>query len=292
MGISSIQRRYPNLRETGATKIQEFITNRCSEYYFLDYMRCSTGVADDAIEFYLLDADLRTLLLHYFIQFELQAKADFVSCLEASTDSPLFWKEKKFFLAEATISRQNTKSKFVELMNKIEKAMEQKPKVVYEKSGDIAMYCSSFGTFQSLFKLIDGRYKTEFVQRYTVGLGKHDYRTLNTYFEAIRRIRNRCAHGNHVVSLDMVNELNNLKPALTMAIPSFNHGVHYTALESVVFYLTYHLKCGERLRKELSNLVSKRAVLLKKYKGRHAFSGDAKLKYIDFGTSYPYDFGR
>lgn len=54
-----IKEEYPFLEESDIKKITSFISGKCSQYYFIDYLRCSNANVDDVIEFYLLDDKLR-----------------------------------------------------------------------------------------------------------------------------------------------------------------------------------------------------------------------------------------
>ena len=67
-----IKHEYPNLKSLDYKKVLAYIDGKCSQYYFLDYMRCSNGNVDDAIKFYELDIDLRSILLKYIILFEIR----------------------------------------------------------------------------------------------------------------------------------------------------------------------------------------------------------------------------
>lgn len=52
-------------------------------------------------------------------------------------------------------------------------------------SNYVAMYSSSFGTFQELFRLIDAPHKATFIAKYTACLNGHGYYALSPYLEAI-----------------------------------------------------------------------------------------------------------
>ena len=90
-----LKHEYPNMTFSDYEKAIIFIEGKCSQYYFLDYLRCSNGNVDDAIEFYILDDRLRTLFVQYLIRFEIQVKADFINYVQTSTHSSSFWSRKK-----------------------------------------------------------------------------------------------------------------------------------------------------------------------------------------------------
>lgn len=50
-----IKNEYKTLKPSKVKKATDFIKGKCNEYYFLDYLRCTNGNVNDAIEFYLLD---------------------------------------------------------------------------------------------------------------------------------------------------------------------------------------------------------------------------------------------
>ena len=72
-----LKKEYPNLKKAEYEKAVSFIEGKFIQYYFLDYMRATGGNVDDAIEFYLLDDRLRTLLTQYLIRFRIQLETDF-----------------------------------------------------------------------------------------------------------------------------------------------------------------------------------------------------------------------
>ena len=78
-----------------------FIEGKCSQYYFLDYLRTTNGDVEDAIKFYVLDDRLRSLLSQYLIRFEIQLKTDFAETVQESTRCASFWKKRKFYIPEA-----------------------------------------------------------------------------------------------------------------------------------------------------------------------------------------------
>ena len=72
-----LKKEYPNPKKTEYEKAVSFIEGKCSQYYFLDYMRATSGNVEDAIEVYLLDDRLRTLLTQYLIRFKIQLETVF-----------------------------------------------------------------------------------------------------------------------------------------------------------------------------------------------------------------------
>lgn len=274
-----LKHEYSKLKASDYKKALNFIDGKCSQYYFLDYMRCTNGDVNDAIEFYLLDDKLRTLITQYLIRFEIQIKTDFVESVQTSTHCSSFWKKRKYYLPDARHPRTRGRaSKFYLLKRKITLNMSRLSFDTMGPANYAAMYTSSFGTAQELFKLIDLPYKNDFINKYTSCFIRHDYYVLNSVLEAIRRIRNRCAHGNHIITLKMVNDLNNLRGTLNSNI--FNIKYHLTVMETVLIYLCKQLNCGNEFRQRLLSILNKHLALLAKYNGRHSLSANVANKII------------
>lgn len=271
---------YPNVKKADYEKAISFIDGKCSQYYFLDYMRSTGGNVDDAIEFYLLDDKLRCLLTQYLIRFEIQIKTDFVSSVQSLTHCSSFWKKRKYYLPDARKKRTKGRtSKYYLVRKKIKNNISRLSFATMGPSNYVAMYSSSFGTAQELFKLIDAPYKITFIQKYTSCLERHDYYVLNSFLEAIRRIRNRCAHGNHVITLKMVNDLNNLRGTINKT--SLKCEIHLTVMEAVLLYLCKELNCGKGFQQRIVSILNKHSELLKKYNGKHSLSANSAKKLID-----------
>ena len=272
-----LKHEYPNIKKADYIKAINFIEGKCSQYYFLDYMRCTNGNVDDAIEFYLLDDELRSLFTKYLIRFEIQIKTDFVEYVQAATHCSSFWKKRKFYIAGARNPRSKGRaSKYHLLKKKIINSISRLTFVTIGPLNYVAMYSSSFGTAQELFKLIDTPFKGGFIIKYTSNLSRHDYYVLNGVLEAIRRIRNRCAHGNHIITIKMVNDLNNLRLLLNSNL--FNVSYHLTVLEAVIKYLCCQLNCGAEFKQQLISVLLGHISLLKRYNGKHSLSANTMNK--------------
>lgn len=273
---------YPSLKSSSYRKAVDFISGKCSQYYFLDYMRITKGDVDDAIEFYMLDDRLRCLLTQYLIRFEIQLKTDFVDCVQSSTRCSSFWNKRKYYLPDARHPRvRGRASKFYLMCKKIRANISRLNFASMGPFNYVAMYSSSFGTFQELFRLIDVPYKKSFVDKYTSSLKLQGYYALSPYLEAIRRIRNRCAHGNHVITLKMVNDLNNLRSSIYVASPVKIPG-HATVMEAVLAFVIGNLNCGREFQSRLVTILNKHSSILAKYNGRHSFSANSlRLNCLD-----------
>ena len=270
-----IKTEYETLNDSDIETALKFIDGKCSEYYFIDYLRCTNGNVVDAIDFYLLDDKLRSLLTQYLIRFEIQLKTDFVKTVQDSTGSPSFWNNKRFFIPEARQSTIRGKvSSFTQIKKHIQGNLDRMSFTTMGPINYAAMYSSSFGTFQELYKLIDLPHKINFINKYTSHLNIHNYKILNACLESIRKIRNRCAHGNHIISLKLVNELNCLRGTLFSNNCSPNPNFHLTVTEATFIFIIKQLKCGYEFKKRLITLLKKYKLLLVKYNGKHCLSGN------------------
>ena len=267
-----LKHEYPNLKTSDYKKALAFIDGKCSQYYFLDYMRCSNGNVDDAIQFFAFDDKLRTLIFNFLIRFEVQLKADFVNIVEKKTRSSCFWTKKKYYHPDSLHSRvRGMSSKFYLLKKKILSNIKRTRFVSIGPLNNAAMYVSSYGTFQEVFKYIHPIYKEEFIEKYTSALSVKDYHTLNAFFEGIRIVRNRCAHGNHLITKKIDNDLSKLKCKInwkTLQIVKFP----LTMLEGIIIYLSQNIYCKKEFVSEIHSLIKKYNSLLQKYPKKSSLS--------------------
>ncbi len=257
-----LKHEYPELKKSEYKKACDFINGKFSQYYFLDYMRCSNGNVDDAIKFYYLDEEMRNLVFKNILRFEIQLKTDFANIITDTCHCSTFWEKKRFFMKDSISPRNNGKaSKYFLLKKEIKKSLSH---LCFKTMGPpqfVLMYTCSFGIFQELFKLIDRQYKEIFILKYTSTLKEQSYKILNTYFECIRKIRNRCAHGNHIISNKLLYELHNLKFGIREA-QAKNDSVVF---ESVLNYIFNNSSQGYEFRQELAVLLKNNKNLLLKY---------------------------
>ncbi len=269
--LNLIRKDYPEMSSNDLKLIDAFIWNKCSEYYFIDYLRCTNGNALDSIEFYKFDEDLRAILTNFIIRFEIQLKTDFVKKLYVTTNSEHFFKDKSFYLKSA-LSRNNkfSESTFEFIVAKIENEYKRYKFKTPGPLNYVALSFCSFGSFQSLFKFINISYKKEFINMYTRNLPRHDFKILNMYISAIRMIRNRCAHGNHVVTLKMKNQLEKL--SFITKTENLYIDLKIKVFEAVLIFLLNHLECSNEYEERMSKLINKYKKLITKYYGFHVFS--------------------
>lgn len=147
-----------------------------------------------------------------------------------------------------------------------------------------AMYSISFGCFKTLFRYIDIQYKQSFIDKYTSHLNNHSFNVLYSYFDCIRIIRNRCAHGNHIITLKLKNDLNCHRKLVTNKLISPLPNEYVSVFEAVLLFIIKQSNCGKEFKQKLAELFKKYnyASLLTKYVGKHSLS--AKTPEILFDS--------
>lgn len=272
--MSLIDAEYPYLSESDKESYRSFSRDKCSEYYFLGYMRCSNGNPKNAVAFYLLDDKLRSLLLRHLMRLEIQMKLDFVTIVEESSKSDSFWDNPSYYLPSSRVpSAHSPKSKFEITKQSITDNLSHHQFLTPGPSNDRAASFISFGSFLHLFQNIDSVHKAAFIQKYTAYLPAQSYDILNRYLKAIRILRNRCAHGNHVITKKMAFELS---PQVKLVHPETSPFRQYgTVLEAVILFMLKNLTCREEFSAELKKILKRYQPILKKYPRNHSLSANS-----------------
>ncbi len=281
MPKSLIRKEYPSVTAAELRKINSYISNKCSEYYFLGFLRCSNGNVNDALGFFFLDERLRALLTQYLMRFEIQIKSDFAKMVEKATRSKQFWKVSKYYTPTARLRRPGKRSFFYITKNNVQNSIDKMSPLTIGPLNYVAMYSISFGCFETVYRYIDTAYEQDFIDKYTSHLPVHTYDMLLHYFECIRVLRNRCAHGNHIITKKFADQLfkyggryiiNNAYSPMT--------GVYLSYFETVLFFLIKQLSCGNEFRKELKKLIKDFSTLLATYPSRHSLSANTVSKIL------------
>lgn len=279
--INVIETFYPNMSDEDMKKCKNFISKKCSEFYFLSYLKLTNGNVDDAILFFKFDERLRALLLQYVLRFENQIKTDFALEVEQKTGSESFWTNSSYYLRSASAQKPNGfSSDFTYTKNKIGNWIKMSRLSTYPGcSNFVALHACSFGSFIDLVKFIDLPYKTNFITRYTSFLPPlaSDFHTFASYMSCIKTLRDRCAHGAYIITTSMNRCL-----SVHSKLLDINHNPdmskNYTMLELTINYLLQYSNCRIELKKKLKGLIKPRSNLLLKYCGKHAFSSDPIAK--------------
>ena len=114
-------------------------------------------------------------------------------------------------------------------------------------------------------------YKRDFIKKYTKYLPKHDFELLHKYLLCMRSLRNRCAHGTHIVSISFVNQLSQY--SLLQKPENLNPEMHsFSIFELTICFLIKTLHCGKEFEKDLKNLLSKYKKVYSKYGGKQSIN--------------------
>lgn len=267
-----IKERFPSLSEEELLSVNKFIAHKCSAFYFLDFLQTTSGNVDDAKELFKLDERLRVVLMKYLLRFEIQIKNDFIQYVEKATKSASFWNDSSFYLSNFLKPRfSGAKSDFSFLLSKIKESLSNLNMPSLGASDYAAFYAMSFGTFIRVFKQIQPQYKFDFSYHYTRYLPKHDFDTIHSYLLCVRALRNRCAHGNHLVSINLVNQLNQysiIKDPSRVANP----GLDCSELELTLLFLFQNLVCFRELIRDLHAVLLAYEPTYSKYGGKQSIN--------------------
>jgi len=272
MQLNLIKKDYPEMSNNDLKIIDAFIWNKCSEYYFIDYLRSTKGNVIDAIEFYKFDDDLRSVLTQFIIRFEIQIKTDFISKVFKMSKSEYIYKNKDLYLKSATFKKNiKTLSKYENTVARIESEYK---KYKFDTPGPlnyVSISFCSFGSFQMLYKYINNSYKKDFIDLYTRELFSHDFKILDLILSSIKIVRNRCAHGNHVITLKLKNQLAE-KSSLKIAYKCIYPYLNLTVFDCVIIYLSNRLTCSKEFKNKIRLLLDKYKKIIIKFNGRMSIS--------------------
>jgi len=270
MAKSLIKNAFPNLPSDTIRSIQKKISDKCSEFYFLDFLKTTKGNVQDAYRLFNFDERLRCLLLKYVLRFEIQIKYDFVTFVSAASGDEHFWRDKKYYIFKNDFDFDN-------LRNKIEESFANLKESPFEADSHAATYVMSFGTFVSVYKNINPMYKREFINEYTKFLPKGDFRILHKYLLCMRALRNRCAHGTHIVSNSFVNQLSQFSSIKN--VEYLKPGMErLTVFELTLYFLMKSLHCKDEFCKDLSALLAKNEHIYSKYGGKQSINPTIRQK--------------
>lgn len=265
MDIGIIQKSFPDLTEKDLKIIQSKIGDKSNEFYFVEFLKATSGNITDAYQFLKFDEELRCYLFKYIIRLEIQIKSDFMSCLEKMTGDSCFWNKKENYIF-------NSDKEYDELMKKIQESLDNLNVNRSYKDCYVVAYVISFGTFITIFKKIRPDLKKNFIKKYTKKLAlKNNYNLLHKYLLSIRALRNRCAHGTHIVSNSFVNQLNQYSSIKKIENIYANQS-DFSIFELTIIYMIEVLYCKEELRKGLIKLLVKYKPLYSKYGGKQSIN--------------------
>lgn len=264
MDIDIIKSSYPNLSEEDIRFITNKVSNKCNYYYFLDFIKTTGGNVQDAYEMFKFDEQLRSILFKYLIRFEIQIKSDFVEYVSNETHSDHFWSDRSSYI----FTRDED---FMALKEKIRESFKNLNISSKTENAYAAVYVMSFGTFITMFKKINPNYKRSFIKKYTRYLPVHSYDILYKYLLCLRALRNRCAHGTHIVSRSFLNQLYQHN-AITKTDYIYKTMTGLSVFELTIRYLMKTLTCGPEASKEIKRLLVKYENVYKKYGGKQTIN--------------------
>ena len=238
--------------------------------YFLDFLKTTNGNIDDAYLLFLFDERLRCLLMKYVLRFEIQIKNDFVNVLLKNTNDNYFWSKKENYIFKDD-------KEFNNFINKIEEAFKNLRVSSSTANSYEAAYVMSFGTFVSFYKNIKPSLKHEFIDAYTDFLPVHSFDVLHKYLLCLRSLRNRCAHGTHIVSQSFVNQLGQYN-ALTNEKNAIGKMNSYSVFELTLYYMKKKLNCRNEFSKELKKLLMLNEQVYSKYGGKQSINPTIIIK--------------
>ena len=188
-----------------------------------------------------------------------------MSCLVKSTGDSSFWEKKENYISQSEDEFNKLKQKIHESFNNLN--------IPYSQKDPFAVaYVISFGTFVTLFKNIKLEHKEAFIKKYSKKLyKKDDYRLLHKYFLCIKALRNRCAHGTHIVSISFVNQLNQFN-YITKVENVGDSSIRYSVFDLTLEYLIDTIYCSTEFKTKLLELLKKRRPLYSKYGGKQSIN--------------------
>ena len=263
MSADILKKHFPELTEKDIETIRSKIGDKSNDFYFLEFLKATSGKVDDAYRLFKFDEELRSFLFKYILRFEIQVKSDFMSCLTKATNDDSFWQKKENYIF-------NDDKEFEQLQQNIHEAFDNLNIPYSQKDSYAVAYVISFGTFVSLYKKIKPDLKRAFITKYSKKLfKKNDYKILYTYFLCIKALRNRCAHGTHIVSNSFVNQLNQFKH-ITRVENVGTDKVRYSVFDLTLKYLIDTIYCSTEFKDKLIELLEKRESLYSKYGGKQS----------------------
>ena len=259
-----IKQTFPSITKEELLRLNDNISDKCSEYYFLEFLKATNGNINDAYRLFIFDEKLRCLLLKYVLRFEIQIKNSFVECVAKATKDESFWNNPNYYIFKNS-------NDFIKLKDKIDESFKNLNTLSMSANSYAATYVMSFGTFITVFKHINPMYKRQFIKKYTKYLPTQDFTVLHKYLLCMRALRNRCAHGTHIVSNSFVNQLaqysslkskNYLKPGME----------HFSILELTLYFLMQSLHCHKEFEKDLKAILLKYRRTYSKYGGKQSIN--------------------
>lgn len=279
--MASISFYYPDLSHEDVTKCTAFISDKCSEYFFCEYLDSTNTIVDHAISLFLLDEKLKTMLLQYCIRLESQLKKDFVEMAISANGDEEFWKKPAYYLPSARLQKPDGKKPdYKKVRASIYEWIRKSNLPTRPGSSAFRAICScSMGTFIDLVKHIDIPCKQAFTDKYLNGLPKKDFKTLNSYLVCIKKIRNRCAHGSYVITKSFLDILNEHRFLLDEEHKPVNSD--YNMLELLINFIFKNTSAKNEMKNRINYQLGKYSKILDRYSASLSLNKKSKSKMFD-----------
>lgn len=263
MGIDIIENEY-TLSNEQKREINQFVFQNCSYYYFLNFIRITKCNVSDAKELYYFDEELRAIILKYLLRLEVQMKKDLIEFVEGKTGDLSFWDNPIHYISNYTsVPIGKTKSGFQITVDKMNVLIAEMKFSAVGPANNRAFYSSTFGNFVTIHKNLLYPLKQDFNDKYLYPTSKSTEK-LQKYLFCLKKIRNRCCHSNHVVSLKLKNELNNrnLDPlGVSIALSPF---------ERCLYFIYSRLDCKMNFKQDMLEVLRKYENQWKPYSVNHS----------------------
>lgn len=187
---------------------RESVIERCGIYYFSNFIRLAKGNLDHAITLYHFDKELRQFLLNQIIDFEIHMKKELLESIYQE-DINFRWDDPKYYTSHF-LYKKNDITNFDLMVKEVKGRM---AKMNYSNDQDNEnermFYANSYGVFLRIYKNLLNRYRMQFINKIYITSQSFASRSnhLQCYLEGILRLRNRCAHGNHILSYKMIYQI-------------------------------------------------------------------------------------
>lgn len=266
MGIEIITNKL-SLDKKQKSAVTRFVNKNCSYYYFLNFIKMTSGDVKDAIALYHFDEELRLVLLKYILRLEIQMKKDFIDCVESNTKDYSFWNNKVHYKKNYLVPSKSGKSSFDIMQNEILRRMKEMNFATLGPSDNRALYSCSFGTFRSIYTGITFNNHKQFTEKYMYN-DKKSFDKLNAYLCSIQFVRNRCCHSNHIVS-PKVNYAIGKYALDDFGIVGFN-----TNLTKTINFIYRSLDNKATMKKDVLKVLNKYYPVWSKYIARHSIDAN------------------